>query len=76
MNWLAILQFFLRISASIASYMQSRQLMEAGKAEQIVQNLKEAQNAIKKANKARTSAEHNFDKRDGVPDDKDPYLRD
>lgn len=76
MNWLAILRALLGLASSITSYLQERQLIEAGEARAIAEGLKNAQDAITKANQARRTAERKFDESGGVPDDSDPNLRD
>jgi hypothetical protein len=76
MLWVSLLRTLLGIAASVATYVQQRQLMDAGRAEQINKALSHANENIKKANRARDAAERDFDKRDGVPDNDDPNLRD
>lgn len=76
MTLFAITRFLLSIVATLAAYMKDRQLISAGEAQELARNL-EASNAIlDKARRARDAATADFDKRDGVPDDKDPNLRD
>lgn len=76
MNWLAMLRALLGLASSLTTYLQNKQLLEAGEAQAIAEGLKNAQAAITKARKARRDAVADFDKRDGVPDDNDPNLRD
>ena len=76
MNWLAMLRALLGLASSLTAYLQNKQLIEAGEAQAIAEGLKNAQDAITKARKARRNAVTDFDKRDGVPDDNDPNLRD
>lgn len=76
MNWLALLRVILGLASSLTDYLRDKQLIEAGEAKAISEGLKNAQNAITKARKARYNANRAFDERDGVPDDKDPNLRD
>lgn len=76
MNWLAILRALLGLANSLTSYLQEKQLIEAGEAQAIAEGLKNAQDAISKARKARRNALNDFDRRNGVPDDDDPNLRD
>lgn len=76
MNWLALLKGLLSLSNSLTEYLRNKQLLEAGEAQAISEGLQNAQVAIKKAREARNNAVREFDKRDGVPDDEDPNLRD
>ena len=76
MSWVAILRALLSLSSSVAAYVQEKQLLEAGEAKAIAEGLRNAQIAINKARKARDAANTDFDKRDGVPDESDPNLRD
>jgi len=76
MNWLALLKGLLALSNSLTEYLRNKQLLEAGEAQAISEGLQNAQDAIQKAREARNTAVREFDKRDGVPDDEDPNLRD
>lgn len=76
MTWLSVLLALLRVTSGVLDYMRQRQLIEAGQAKQIAENLNASMELIAKANKARADAGAAFDKRGGVPDDKDPNLRD
>ena len=76
MNWLALLKGLLALSNSLTEYLRNKQLLEAGEAQAISEGLQNAQHAIQKAREARNTAGREFDKRDGVPDDEDPNLRD
>lgn len=76
MNWLAILRALLGLASSLTSYLQEKQLIEAGEAKAIAEGLKNAQAATEKARKARRDALRKFDKSGGLPDDDDPNLRD
>ena len=76
MNFVSLLRAILGLASTLANYLQSKQLMDAGEAQAVIKSLEHAQNAITKANKARDISEHDFDARDGVPDDSDPNLRD
>lgn len=76
MNWLAILRSLLGLCFSLTEYMKNKQLLEAGEARAIAEGLRNANDIIIKVRKARSDAELDFDKRNGVPDDSDPNLRD
>lgn len=76
MLWVSFLRTLLSLAAAVATYVQQRQLIDAGRAEEINRALVHANENIKKANSARDAAEREFDKRDGVPDESDPNLRD
>jgi alpha-glucuronidase len=76
MTYIALLNLLLSLASSVAKYVSDKQLMEAGSAQEISRNLEASLNVMEKARKARDSAVADFDKRGGVPDDKDPNLRD
>lgn len=76
MGWLSILKALLGLASGLTTYLQQRQLIEAGQAQAINEGLKNAKEAIHKANAARADAVTDFDKRNGLPDDSDPNLRD
>lgn len=76
MNGLAVLRALLSLASSLTTYLQNKQILEAGEAKAVSEGLKNAQNAITKAHKTRYNANRAFDERDGVPDDQDPNLRD
>lgn len=71
-----LLKVLLGLASSLASYLDNRQLIEAGEAKAIAEGLKNAQDAIQRADTARRNANRDFDKSGGVPDDGDPNLRD
>lgn len=76
MGWLAFLKALLGFAGTLTEYLRNRELLEAGEAKAIAEGLSNANEAIEKARKARRNAVADFDKRDGVPDDEDPNLRD
>lgn len=76
MNWLALLKVLLGLANSLTAYLNNKQLIDAGEAQAISEGLQNAQDAVQKAREARRTAVREFDKRDGVPDDEDPNLRD
>lgn len=76
MNWLAILRALLGFASTLTEYLRNRELLEAGEAKAIAEGLSNANEAIERARRARRNAVRDFDKRDGVPDDEDPNLRD
>jgi hypothetical protein len=76
MNWLAMLRALLGLTSSLTTYLQNKQLLAAGEAHAIAEGLRNAQDAITEARKARRAAVSDFDRRHGVPDDNDPNLRD
>lgn len=76
MNSMAILKILLSLASSVAQYMQNKQLLEAGKAQAILQGIKDAREITKTANAARSDAVAKFDERAGLPDESDPNLRD
>jgi hypothetical protein len=75
----ALLTALLQIAGVILSYLQQKQLIDAGKAKQIKENLDGSLVLLGKANKARSDATADFDKSHGLPNDQqkpDPYRRD
>lgn len=76
MGWVTLLQALLSVARVVAEYLRDKQLMDAGEAKAIVAQLKGSLDAIERANKARANAVNTFDKSNGVPNDKDPNLRD
>jgi len=76
MNWLALLKGLLALSNSLTEYLRNKQLIDAGEAQAISEGLQNAQDAVQKAREDRRPGVREFDKRDGVPDDEDPNLRD
>lgn len=76
MGWLGLLRTLLGLTASLTSYLKDKQLIEAGEAQAIAEGLHDAQVAVAKARRARRAAVDKFNKRDGLPDEDDPNLRD
>lgn len=76
MGWLTLLQALLSVARVVADYLRDKQLIDAGEAKAIAEGLKGSLDAIERANKARSKAISRFDAANGVPDDKDPNLRD
>lgn len=76
MGWLSVLRALLSIAGSLTQYLHDKQMLDAGAATAIANGLKESQDAIEQARKARDDATRKFDERGGVPDDNDPNLRD
>lgn len=74
--WVGLLRVMINLATSLASYVESKQLLDAGEARGILKGLTYAKNKLDKANRARDAAVNEFDKRDGLPDDDDPNLRD
>lgn len=75
----ALLTALLQIAGVILGYLRERQLLEAGKAQQIKDNLDASLVLLGKANKARSDATAEFDKSHKLPDAQqkpDPYRRD
>lgn len=64
-----LIKFLLALVSSIAKYAADKQLMDAGAAQSVLEGIKNANNAIARANDARS----NFDK---LPVDKDESNRD
>jgi len=76
MGWLALLRALLGLSRSLATYLERKQLLDAGKALAVIEGLNNAEDAIKQARDARDTAVSKYDSVNGLPDDKDPNLRD
>ena len=76
MTWLAFLNFLLSLANAVAKYVGDKQLMDAGSAATIARNLNASLSILDRAKKARDRAVADFDKSGGMPDDKDPNLRD
>lgn len=76
MGWLATLRALLGLCASLTTYLHDRKLIAAGEAQAIARSLVDAQKLVAEARKARLQARRDFDSNDGVPNDKDPNLRD
>ena len=76
MNWVGFLKAVLGFASALTEYLRNRELLEAGEAQAIAEGLKNANEAIEKARRARRNAVRDFDKRDGGPDGNDPNLRD
>lgn len=73
---LTILKLLLSLANSAASYVERKQLMDAGEARYIRGQINEAQERVAIANKARDDSNRDFDNRGGVPNNDDPNLRD
>lgn len=76
MGWLSLLKAVLSFARILADYLRDKQLMDAGEAKAISAQLENSLHALERARVARKRAVADFDKRDGVPDDNDPNLRD
>lgn len=76
MFWLVFMRKLVEFALSLTGYLDRKQLIDAGEAQAISEGLQSAQRAITKARRARLAAIDDFDKRNGVPDDDDPNLRD
>lgn len=74
--WISILLAVVKVAGSLTSYLQQKKLIEAGEANIINKNLKDALHVIETANKARDTALADFDRNNGVPDPSDKNLRD
>ncbi|MFW5908835.1 MAG: hypothetical protein ACOCR8_04265 [Desulfosalsimonas sp.] len=66
---ITILVTIVKIGEKITSWLDRKQMIDAGKAIQIKNNLQEAQNEIRRANDARRDARSKFNDRGGLPDD-------
>jgi hypothetical protein len=76
MDLLALLKAIVGLASVLANYMNNKKLMDAGEALAILEGLEHAKQTIRKATEARASALADFDKRDGLPNESDPNLRD
>lgn len=73
--WLALISALLQLTRLVVSYTQQRQLIEAGKAQQLAESLNASIGILERMDKARDDAVAKFDDPGSVPDD-DPYRRD
>jgi len=69
MIYVSFLKLLLSFISSYTQYIRDKQLMEAGKAEAILKGINDADEAIKRANDARSNV-------DSLPVDSDPNNRD
>lgn len=76
MIWLALAKLFLAFAASAVAYAREKQLLDAGAAREIARNMEATNALLDKARAARDAAVADLDRRGGVPDDRDPNLRD
>lgn len=74
MSWLALLKAVLGFARALTTYMNNKQLMDAGEAKAIARQLDSSLNALQRAKDARKRAVAEYDT-NGVRDD-DPNLRD
>ena len=65
---LGVIKVLLGVADKIATYMERKQMMDAGRAKQQRDALKEAKDALDKANRARSRARSELND-DGVPND-------
>lgn len=68
MNFVAILKLVLGLASKLAEYISNKRLMDAGAAEAILKGLRDADDAIARADRARADF-------DSVPVDSDPQNR-
>lgn len=74
MSWLALLKAVLGFARALTTYLDRKQLMDAGEAKAIARQLESSLNALDRARKARANAVADYDA-NGVRDE-DPNLRD
>ena len=68
MNFVAILKLVLGLASKLAEYISNKRLMDAGASEAILKGLRDADDAIARADRARADF-------DSVPVDSDPQNR-
>lgn len=68
MNFVAILKIALSLASKLAEYVQNKQLMDAGASEALLKGLRDADDAINRANNARANV-------DSLPVESDPQNR-
>lgn len=71
MTPLAVLSGLLGLLRVVVGYFQTRRLLEAGAATQVAANLKEAQDALLRAQSARRAVRHDADSVRNDPDNRD-----
>lgn len=76
MAWLSLLLALLQAVNSLVSYMEKKQVIEGAQADMLKSMMEAALDLTNEINAARKSAADKFAASGGVPDDKDPYLRD
>lgn len=69
MNAVGILKAILSLAATLAEYFKNKQLMDAGAAQAVLKGIRDADDAIARANAARNNA-------DSLPVSDDPANRD
>jgi hypothetical protein len=65
----AIIKLFLTLASAMAEFAKTKRLMDAGAAEAVLKGVRDADDAINRANIARANA-------DKLPSDNDPNNRD
>lgn len=61
MTWLAALKALLSLASAVASYLAAKRLVDAGEAEAVAKGLREAHDAIARAQAARRAVDHGPD---------------
>jgi hypothetical protein len=67
-NFVAILKIVLGLASKLAEYVKNKQLMDAGASEALLKGLRDADDAIARANSARANV-------DSLPVESDPQNR-
>lgn len=70
-----LLTVILQVAVGILGYLKTKELIDAGKAQQIKENLDASLALIKTGKDAGDKAVADFDARGGVPDPNDPDIR-
>lgn len=74
MAWLRILEAVLGFARALASYVERKQLMDAGEAKALASQLESSANVLQRARRARDNAVRDYDA-NGLRED-DPNRRD
>lgn len=73
---ISLFVLILQVAKIVLGYLETKQLLDAGEAKEIARNLNASLEITSKGKRFRDAALDEFDKRGGVPDERDPNLRD
>lgn len=76
MAWLSLIIALLKAVSALSEYAKQKQLIDAATADLLTKQMEAAGELVQKARDARRAAADKFDAAGGVPDPKDPNLRD
>lgn len=76
MKWLSIIFMVLKLASGLLDLARRRSEINELEADALERKLESSRDLVTKMRAARDAAVADFDKRGGVPDEKDPFLRD